>query len=401
MKFNIYKSEITKEILENYYIATFYLESSVSLEDAAWNLAIGQSIGNPSARSEFETEELYENHACLVLSDKKDLQNKSGIVQIAFPVKNINFKRDGISQLLVQIMGGQLDIDTIKKCQLEDISFPESMMKEFKGPIIGLKEMKDFCNAHNRPLFGGITKPKVGLSPEKHLDLVKRLVDGGCDFIKEDEILSDPEHCPIEKRVPLVMEYIKSQNRKVFYCVSIHADHDEILERVKKVYELGGNGIHVNFHCGLGVYKSIRKLNLPLLVHFQKSGDKILNNTQHNYHINQNVIFKLAALSGASTLHVGMIGGYSTTENDLIKKIIKNMNEVNSVPALSCGMHAGLIDNINDILGHNNWMANVGGALSSHPMGTLAGTKAIYQAVTNQKNEKEYLTAIEKWGYKK
>ena len=400
MKFDIFQSDITPHILNNYFIATFFLESSVSLENAAWNIAIGQSIGNPSARSEFESEELFENHACLVLHKKQDLQEKSGTVKIAFPVSNINFETDGISQVLVHLMGGHLDIDTILTCHLEDITFPESMRNSLKGPVIGLKEMKDYCDAHNRPLFGGITKPKVGLSPEKHLDLVKKLVDGGCDFIKEDEILSDPAHCPIEKRVPLVMDYIRSQARKVFYAVSIHADHDEILNRVKRVYELGGNGVHVNFHCGLGVYKAIRKLNLPMLVHFQKSGDKLINHNTHNFKINQSVIFKLAALSGCSTLHVGMIGGYSTTEDNIMKKIVQDMNNVNAIPALSCGMHPGLIDHIQGILGHNNWMANVGGALTSHPMGTLAGTKAMKQSVCGEKTSEEYLAAIQKWGYK-
>lgn len=399
MKFEIFKSKITEEIYKKYIIVEYFLESQTNLRDAAWNIAIGQSIGNPSARSEFESEELIKEHCCIILEEESYLNSqKSGIVKIGFPISNINFEYDGISQLLVQLMGGHLDIDNIIKCHLNDIILPQDVLNSLKGPTIGLKEMKEYCNAENRPLFGGITKPKIGLSPEKHLDLVKKLVDGGCDFIKEDEILSDPAHCPIEKRVPLVMNYIRNQGRKVFYCVSINADHDEILNRVKKVYELGGNGVHINFYCGLGIYKAVRKLNLPILIHFQKSGDKILNNQNHNFHIKENVIFKLAGLSGCSTLHAGMIlGGYSHTNTESMKKIITEMNNINCVPALSCGMHPGLIEPIQKTLGHNNWMANVGGALSSHPMGTLAGTKAMYQAVRGMYDKEEYLTAIQKW----
>lgn len=387
------------EFFEKYYIATYKLKSRTTLRDAAWNLAIGQSVGNPNQRSEFETDELFEHHSCLVLANEKELSGqKQGIVDIAFPQANINFATDGISQLLVQTFGGQCDIDLIEGCELLDIRLTPSMRACLKGPVIGLKEMKHNLGVpENKVLLGGIVKPKVGLSPERHLELVKQLIDGGCNFIKEDEILSDPAHCPIEKRVPMVMDYIRKTNAKVYYCVSIHSDPGVILERVKLVHKLGGNGIHVNFHCGLGVYKSIRELNLPLLLHFQKSGDKLLNTGP--YHINERLIFKLVAMSGCSTLHVGMIGGYLNDETQRTKDIIEDLNKINSVPALSCGMHPGLIDYITKEVGHANWLANVGGALTAHPLGTLAGVKAMRQAI-DQEHGVEYEAAIQKWGKK-
>lgn len=401
---NIFRKENTldKDFFNRYFVATYYLKSKTDLRDAAWNLAIGQSVGNPSARSEFETKELFETHCCIVLEDEGELKGlKEGLVNIAFPEANINFETDGVSQLLVQTFGGQCDIDIFDECYLMDIQLTPHMQSCLKGPVIGLKEMKEYCGVPiNKPLLGGITKPKVGLSPEKHLDLVKKLVDGGCNFIKEDEILSDPSHCPIKERVSLVMNYINQQSAKVFYCVSLNADTSHILDRVKLVSDLGGNGVVVNFHCGMGVYKSIRELNLPLLVHFQKSGDKLLNYNSHNFHIDQTLLFKLASMSGCSTLHCGMIGGYMDNDTDDMLHIISTINSHNSVPALSCGMNPGLIDYIMNIIGHGNWMANVGGALTSHPMGTLAGVKAMKQAIDGLHTEKEYLTAIQKWGYK-
>lgn len=401
MKFKVFQSkEEFSLIKENYFVIKYQLESKTSLAEAAWNLAIGQSIGNPSARSEFETEDLFKDHSCIILGNEEDLkQVKEGSVEIAFPNANINFETDGVSQLLVQIMGGQCDIDNITKCIILEINLSEELLKSLKGPIIGLKEMKYICEAEDRPLFGGIVKPKVGMSPEGHFNIVKQLIDGGCDFIKEDEILSDPSHCPINKRVPLVMDYIKSTGKKIFYCVSISADQDEVINRVKQVYELGGNGVHINFHCGLGIYKAIRKLNLPLVVHFQKSGDKLINCTDHRFSIDQSVIFKLVGLSGCSTLHAGMIGGYSTTDDTVMKNIVNMLAGINCVPALSCGMHPGLVSFVKEKLGHNNWMANVGGALTSHPMGTLAGTLAMKQAITGLHGE-EYYEAIKKWGLK-
>lgn len=402
MNINIFKPVVTSEFYNNYYVVDYYMESSTNLRDAAWNLAIGQSVGNPSSRSEFETVDLFENHCCIILHDESSLTEKTkGIVRIAFPQVNINFEEDGVSNLLVQIMGGQCDIDIIQACRIENIKLTPSMERTLKGPVIGLKEMKEYCEVpDNKILLGGIVKPKTGLNPAEHLEVVKRLVDGGVNFIKEDEILCNPSFCKLEDRIPLVMDYIRKSGKKVFYCVSLHADPHKILTYVQRVYELGANGIHVNFHCGLGVYKSIRELNLPLLVHFQKSGDKILNCVSHKYSIHEDVIFKLVAMSGCSTLHAGMIGGYMNNSVEDTKKTISMLNSVNSVPALSCGMHPGLVDYIIDQVGHCNWMASVGGALGSHPMGTLAGVTAMRQAIDGNYGE-EYNVAIKKWGLKK
>ena len=98
--------------------------------------------------------------------------------------------------------------------------------------------------------------------------MVKELVEGGVNFIKEDEIMSNPSFCTIEERVPLIMDYLKDKN--VIYSVSIHSDMLTFLERVKQVYELGGNSVHVNFWCGLGIYRAIRELDYQYSYTFKK-----------------------------------------------------------------------------------------------------------------------------------
>ena len=53
--------------LEKYIICDYYLASKKTLRDAAWALAIGQSVGNPNVRNHWETEELFENHSCIFI----------------------------------------------------------------------------------------------------------------------------------------------------------------------------------------------------------------------------------------------------------------------------------------------------------------------------------------------
>jgi ribulose-bisphosphate carboxylase large chain len=390
----IFKEEINKN---DYIIVKYFLESKTSLRTAAWSLAIGQSVGNPNVRNKWETDELFEKYSALVIADEAELKLlKRGIVNIAFPKVNIDWNTDGISQLLCFIMGGQLDIDDIIKCHVLDIEFPDSIVNNFKKPKFGLTGFREYTNTYNKPFFGGIVKPKTGISSGVLLDMVKEMVDGGVNFIKEDEILGNPEFCKITDRVPKIMNYLIGKN--VIYSVCINSDPMYVLNRVKTVYCLGGNSVHINFWSGMGVYKSVRDLDLPIFIHFQKSGDKILTSKTHDFHIDWYVICKLASYMGVDSIHAGMIGGYMDNDEVELLKALKVLTENNVTPALSCGMHPGLIEYINNKIGVD-YMANVGGALHGHPNGTYAGCLAMRQAI-DKTYRKEYYLAIKTWGKK-
>ena len=51
-------------------------------------------------------------------------------------------------------------------------------------------------------------KPSVGLSPEQTADLVAGLAGAGIDFVKDDELMANAPHSPLEARVEAVMEAI-------------------------------------------------------------------------------------------------------------------------------------------------------------------------------------------------
>jgi len=381
---------------EKYIIAEYFLKSKTTLRDAAWSLAIGQSVGNPNVRNHWETDQLFENHSCLIMGNEEELKKVSeGKIRIAFPIANTDFKTDGISHLLCQFMGGQMDIDIVLKCHLLNVNIPKNVeQKYFKGPKYGIEGIRNFTNTHNKPLFGGIVKPKIGVSSKVLLEMVKEMVEGGINFIKEDEIMSNPACCPIEERVPLIMDYLKGKN--VIYAVCINCDPHHVMDRVKRVYELGANAVHINFWSGLGVYKSIRELDLPMFIHFQKSGDKVLTNKNHDYHISWDVICDLAGLMGVDFIHAGMWGGYMSDNEDELRQTLSTLHKRKVMPALSCGMHAGLVEAINNRFG-TDYMANVGGAIHGHPGGSKSGALAMRQSIDKQYG-KEYEAAIEKWG---
>ena len=394
MKFFRNRQEID---LNKYYIATYEMASSANLRDAAWNLAIGQSVGNPNVRNEWETDEMFENHSCIILGDESALTaSVSGTVEIAFPVANTDWNTDGISHMLCQLMGGHVDIDIITKCRLVGLELPETVTRHFLGPKFGLSGFREFTGQYNKPLLGGIVKPKIGVSPEVLLEMVKQMVDGGVDFIKEDEIMSNPACAPLERRVEIIANYLAKQSRKVVFCHTINADPHVVVDRVKRVHELGGNGVHINVFSGLGVYNSIRKMDLPLFLHFQKSGDKVFTDKNHRFSISWPVMCQLATMMGVDTIQTGMMGGYSNDDPIELEQAINILRAGNTTPVLSCGFHPGLVEKITNLAGQD-FMANVGGAIHGHPGGTQAGATAMRQAVDKTYGP-EYDQAITKWG---
>ena len=389
-----FRTEVDKE---KYFVATYEMTSSENLREAAWNLAIGQSVGNPSVRNEWETDELFENHSCIVLGDENELKSQTkGLVRIAFPVANTDWETDGMAHMLCQLMGGHVDIAIITKCRLIDLDLPESVTKHFLGPKFGLSGMREFTGQYDKPLLGGIVKPKIGITPQILLEMVKQMVDGGVDFIKEDEIMSNPAICRLEDRVEIISNYLAKQSRKVVFCHTINCDPHVLADRVKRVHELGGNGVHINVFSGYGAYNSIRKLDLPIFLHYQSSGAKVTTDVNHRFSISWPVMCQLATLMGVDTIQTGMVGGYSNDDPEEILKCLEILRAGNTVPALSCGFHPGLVNKVNSIAG-KDYLANAGGAIHGHPGGTQSGAKAMRQAVDNVRGD-EFYAAIKKWG---
>lgn len=365
--------------LATYFYVTYDVESTVSVYDAAWNIAVGQSIGNPSKRSIWETDEMIENHCCKI-QRSADFDKKKGQVVIGFPNANIDWATDGIAHLLCMIQGGQVDIDSIKRCRVVDIDIhPQIIDTHFKRPAHGITGMREFTGVYEKPLFGGIIKPKTGVTPYTLLEMTKQLVDGGVNFIKEDEIMSNPAVCRLEDRVELISNYI--QDKRVVYCFCINSDPAHIESRAKFVAQNGGNGVHINIWSGLGSYRTIRNLDLNLFIHYQKSGDKVITGKNNPFGIEwSTVICKLAAMCGVDTIHAGMWGGYLSDPEEEITAYMDVLRSANVVPALSCGMTAELIPPIVEKFGVD-WMANVGGAIHGHPDGTYMGTRKIRDAI--------------------
>ncbi len=76
MKFFRDLTELEKNrcVVVTYYIETY--EALGDLKDAAWNLAIGQSVGNPNVRNRWESDDLFELSSCVIYHSEEELKGK-------------------------------------------------------------------------------------------------------------------------------------------------------------------------------------------------------------------------------------------------------------------------------------------------------------------------------------
>lgn len=414
---NGYKINRSMEEIDRskYIIAKYYIESKTNFEDAAKSIALGQSIGPLSIRTKYESVELFEKYGAKIIGSIPN--TNKGIVEIAFPSHNINPVTDGITQLFCTLAGSLYDIEILKNVKLLDFEIPDSWASAFTGPKFGLKGIREILGVYNRPLLGAIIKPKTGLDPKILSQICYDLAIGGCDFIKEDEILGNPTFCPMEKRVPIIVEILKKAEsetgNKTLYAPCLTVDVKYLRDHARKAVELGATALHFNIYSGISSYRMIAdddQINVPILVH--RGGD--LAYAKNQFHgIDQLVIFKAIRLCGGDITHAGMLGGYIATPTD---KMQINMDVLKgsfhgfktTVPAISGGMHPGLVHINLKYLGIDV-MLMVGGAIMGYRDGITSGTKAMRQAIDAEcagisikeavKEYKELKNALDIWGF--
>src|SRR3990167_1940793 len=363
-----------------YFVVTYYLESKTCLKDAALAIAIGQSWGNTEMRAgKWDSKELIEKYAAKVI-DEGILSQKSGRVNIVFPICNLNWSEDGISQLLCIIQGGQLDIKNIQTCLVVNIKFPDSVKKHFMGPKFGLKGLREKTKCFNKPLLMGICKPKLMDSPQMLLDMIKELVDGGVNIIKLDEINSSPPSCRFRDRIKLIADYLR--NKSVVYFDCITSDYPYVISRAIQANLEGISGIHVNCWAGWGVYKAIRELDLDTFLFCQRSGDKCMTDRIHRFHIRWSVLCKLVAMSGVDVVNAGMRFGYSNDDPEEVNKAIKVLRGFDVAPTLSCGFTPELVEKVTNEVGID-YIIGAGGSIHSDANGTTSGALKFRKTIDN------------------
>ncbi len=357
------------------YIFADYLIKSDNIDEASMALVVGQSIGNPYKRSNYETAEILKRYYATVTSIEQS--GDAYLVKTKFPVDL--FTPGSFTHLVTVLMGGQMDIDIIKSCRLVRVDLPEKFSRSFPGPKYGIEGIRHLIKAYNRPLIGGIVKPKTGLSLSVLCEIVEKMVSGGIDFIKEDEILGEIQGACVKERIKAVASVLKGTN--VIFAPAINVpinqyqDIAEVLNAYDNIY-----GYHLNVWAGLDAFQYLSALAKKVSF-YQKSGDGVI--TRGRYSISFDVWCRFARLAGADMIHVGMLGGYLDEPQDVLQRRIDALQNPfyghkGTIPSFSCGATPEHVPMLQKIFG-NDIMISAGGSIHSHKDGSLAGVREFRQ----------------------
>ena len=333
-------------------------------------------------------------------------------VEIGFPEEL--FEPGNVPQYLSVVAGNLFGLGALRKVRLQDIIFPESLIRAHPGPKFGIEDARKILEVKDRPLVGTIVKPKVGLDPKGTAEVAAAAVRGGMDLVKDDETLTDQKFCPLIDRLEAVMIALDKveheTGKKAFYAVNVTTGADTILERAQNAVDHGANMVMIDvITAGFSALERLSKeVNVPVHVHRTMHG-AMTRDKGHG--ISMMAIAKLVRLCGGTNLHVGTYKGKMAydEEVDLLKDALRcqwyGLKKV--FPVASGGVYPGNV--IPNLEGYGvDCIVQAGGGVHGHPRGTTAGARAMRQTVDAwmkgiplkeyAKDHKELEIALNFWG---
>jgi ribulose-bisphosphate carboxylase large chain len=299
------------------------------------------------------------------------------------------FEPGNIPQYLSVVAGNLFGLSRLEVVRLLDFELPEDLVP-FKGPKFGIHGVRRIVGTNKRPHVGTIIKPKVGLTPEDTAAVAYQAAIGGVDLIKDDETLTNQRFCPIDERLPKVMESLDEARdetgQQVLYAVNITSRGDRIVEQAEHVIELGANMVMVDvITAGFSALQALGEdpsVKVPIHVH-RTMHAAMTRNPEHG--IAMRPFARLVRMLGGDQLHTGTVSGKMahaaeevTGDNHVLTEPYGCIRP--TFPVSSGGLHPGKVASELSTLGTNITL-QAGGGIHGHPGGTAAGAKAMRQAV--------------------
>ena len=408
-------------------IVMYYVEKSAeckSLEQACEEIAKESSIGTWT-----EISTLSADIAERLKPSTFYIDSKNKLIKIAY--SDELFEAGNMSQILSAIAGNIYGMKVLNNLRLIDVSFPQSIIKEYKGPKFGINGIKELLKINNRPILGTIVKPKVGLNEFQHAEVCNQAWRGGLDIVKDDENLTSMVFNNFEKRISATLrerdKAEKVTGEKKIYMPNITAKLSIMKQRADFVHDLGGEYVMVDIlTVGFSALQEIRDYldDKDMIIHAHRAMHAALTrNEKHG--ITMLVLAKLMRLIGMDQLHTGTIIGkmegsrqevidtnqvitHSYIQGNNLTKLDQDWGKIKPIlPVASGGLSPLHVPQLIEILG-TDMVFQFGGGCHGHPDGTYSGARAIRQAVdatlTNIKlneyaeSHVELKKAIQKWG---
>jgi ribulose-bisphosphate carboxylase large chain len=305
---------------------------------------------------------------------------------LSFPLANVGAN---LPTLVATVCGNLYELAEHTGCKLLDLELPPAFAERYPGPQFGIAGTRGLTQVHHRPLIGTIIKPSVGLSPPQTADLARPLAEAGIDFIKDDELMADPPHCPLRERVAAVMNVLNAAadrlGRKVMFAFNITDELDAMLRHHDTVVAAGGTCVMVSLHSvGLPALTALRR-HSAVPIHGHRNGWGLY--CRHPYlGVEYPAWQKLWRLAGVDHLHVnGLQNKFWEPDDSVVRSIeacLTPMYRPDDVvlPVVSSGQWGGQAPETYRRTKTVDLLYVAGGGIMAHPLGPAAGVRALQQA---------------------
>ena len=397
---------------EAYVVAKYRVTTDLPMEKAAEAIAAEQSTGTWTGISTLK-DDVFDRYAGKVTSIDGDM------VTLAFPGEDFSGRYGGVPQILSVIAGNLFGLGSVKGVRLEDVFFPDSFLRQYKGPKFGDEGMRNMLSRPEKPLVGTIVKPKVGLSPKDTAEYIYEAGIGGLTNGKDDETLVDQTFCPIEERTKAVAEAldrVDEEGGHMMHAINISSNANDIVQLAEDVQSWGARELMVDvLTSGFGALQAVAedpRIKVP--VHVHRTMHAAITKDPYNG-IAMCVFSKLVRMCGGDALHIGTLG-VGKMEGDVAggRMSLEACRDTNVpfktvMPVCSGGMYPGIVPAVMKVTG-NDVQIQAGGGVAGHPEGVRGGAMAMCQAADAAfegialdeyaKTHKELREALERWGSK-
>jgi len=314
-----------------------------------------------------------------------NLQTRQWFVQIAYPEVNIG---EQIPMLLTTVVG---NISMGGDIKLVDIRFPKKYVDGFKGPKFGIGGVRKILGVKKRPLLNNMIKPCTGYRLKVGAELFRKAALGGCDIIKDDELIADASFNSVVGRVKRYMQIEKQvyeeKGEHTLYTVNITDKIPKVFENARRAVELGCNALMVNYLAvGFPVMQALAEdpsINVPILAHMDVAGALYMSPWHGlSSHL---VLGKLPRLAGADIVVIPAPYGKAPVIDYKFRNVARNLtfplyHLKPTFPMASGGITPSMVPTVMAALG-NDIVIGSGGGIHAHPKGPVAGGKAFRQAI--------------------
>ena len=309
------------------------------------------------------------------------------ILELSWPLANLG---PCLPTLMATVAGNLFELRAVTGLRLLDLQLPSAFARAYPGPAFGIAGTRHLSGVATGPLIGTIIKPSVGLSVQETVEQVRLLIEGGVDFIKDDELQADGPACPFDERVRAVMSVVNAaadrSGRKTMVAFNLTGNLDQMRQRHDLVLAEGGTCIMACLNSVGLVGMHALRTHAQLPIHAHRAGWGYLSRSPQ-LGFDFAPWQKIWRLVGADHLHVnGLRNKFSESDESVMAAArsvlapVMDCAPLHAMPVFSSGQTGLQAHDTYAGLGCADLIHTAGGGIFGHPGGIAAGVQALRDA---------------------